>query len=423
MIGVRILAWIVDYALIAGLWLLLSPLGVLGEYVENDNDVSDPCGVIQDQDDDVATCFDLGDKVYFSSLSDTLLQNGVVLVYGVAVLVLWQGLSGRTVGKALAGLRTVDENGQGPGIGKALVRTLLWIVDSQPCGLPLVGLATGLTSTGHRRVGDMAAKTYVVRKTDAGRPVIVPGATPTYGVPAGYGAPPGYGQQAGYGAGYGQQAPGYPTGVQQTAGYPTAPPTADQWGAAPGTPTAPQGGWGAALGGVNPPTAPSGWPGTGGPGAPGGAGAPGQAPATPPTTAAPPTFGAGDRTYGGESPGAPGTVEGPPPAASPESSGERPAVPDTAAAPGTPTAPGEPSDAMAPTEATAPADAAAQGADQSQAPAEATAPASAAAEPAAAQTQSYNPQWDAARGTYIQWDAARGQWLQWDDTAKQWRPI
>jgi uncharacterized RDD family membrane protein YckC len=55
------------------------------------------------------------------------------------------------------------------------------------------------------------------------------------------------------------------------------------------------------------------------------------------------------------------------------------------------------------------------------------APSPAAAEPAggaAAQPQAqYNPQWDAARGTYIVWEPGRAQWLGWDDNAKEWRPL
>jgi uncharacterized RDD family membrane protein YckC len=449
-IGVRILAWIVDFVLIAGLSLLLSPFFFLGEFVPNENNVSNPCSIIRDQDDDVANCIELGDDVYFSSSSDTLIQFGATLAYGVVVFVLWQGLSGLTVGKALTGLRTVDENGQVPGIGRALVRTVLWIVDSQPCGIPLVGFFSGLTTTGHRRVGDMAAKTYVVRKADAGRPVVVPGATPAYGVPTGYGAQPGYGQpQPGYGApvGYGQQQPtGYPTTTQPTATYPTAPPTADQWGAAPGTPAPGQGGWGApgatSPTGQPPTAAPSGWPAA--PGAPGQVPQPAPSPEPSPP---PPTFGAGDRTYAAESPGAPGTVDASQPPTTPLGSGERPAVPmpaatsDTAGGPSGGSSEGDTGaaeSASTPADATgeAPGDQQARAAEATSgetagAPAggETTAPAAAeptqpaAAAQAAAQAQTYNPQWDAARGTYIQWDAARGQWLQWDDTAKQWRPI
>ena len=35
----------------------------------------------------------------------------------------------------------------------------------------------------------------------------------------------------------------------------------------------------------------------------------------------------------------------------------------------------------------------------------------------------YEPQWDAARNTYILWEPNRRQWLGWDDSAKEWRPL
>jgi hypothetical protein len=81
------------------------------------------------------------------------------------------------IGKLLLGIRTVREDGRAAGMGKALVRWLLWIVDGFPYFLPLVGFIVALTSTGHRRVGDMAAKTFVVRKAAMGSPIIVPGLT------------------------------------------------------------------------------------------------------------------------------------------------------------------------------------------------------------------------------------------------------
>ena len=76
-------------------------------------------------------------------------------------------------------------DGTVPGIGKAIVRWLIWIVDSLPV-FWLVGIITAATSTGHRRVGDMAANTLVVRADAAGRPIGTPGmANPA----AAYGAP------------------------------------------------------------------------------------------------------------------------------------------------------------------------------------------------------------------------------------------
>jgi uncharacterized RDD family membrane protein YckC len=50
------------------------------------------------------------------------------------------------------------------------VRWLLFVVDG-PLTLFLCGIITSAVSKGHRRVGDMAADSYVVHRDDAGRPL------------------------------------------------------------------------------------------------------------------------------------------------------------------------------------------------------------------------------------------------------------
>ena len=109
------------------------------------------------------------------------------LALSLLYLVVLQGLTGKTVGKLTTGIRTVREDGQVPGIGKALIRWLLLIVDDFPYFIPmLVGFVCALSSAGHRRVGDMGAKTFVVVKAAAGQPIAVPGLTaaPEYVAPA-----------------------------------------------------------------------------------------------------------------------------------------------------------------------------------------------------------------------------------------------
>lgn len=119
---------------------------------------------------------EINDRVYFN---DGGMTGGGLVFWGLGflLLVVVQGFTGWTVGKLLTGIRVVRADGRPPGFGRALVRWLLWIVDGQPCGVPLVGFITGLTTTGHRRVGDMVAKTFVVRASAAGAPVSVPGLT------------------------------------------------------------------------------------------------------------------------------------------------------------------------------------------------------------------------------------------------------
>ncbi len=81
----------------------------------------------------------------------------VVLYY-----VLFEGLTGRTLGKLITGIRVIDaETGGRPGLLSAFVRTLLRLVD----GIfgYLVGFIVVVNSDRRRRLGDMAAKTLVVR--------------------------------------------------------------------------------------------------------------------------------------------------------------------------------------------------------------------------------------------------------------------
>ena len=101
------------------------------------------------------------------------LAGGVYLLYLILVEWIVQAMTGATLGKAIFGIRTVDEDGNAPGLGKQLIRGVLWIIDSL-CSA-LVAAILILVTKGHRRLGDMAAKTFVVRAGAKGSPIIVPG--------------------------------------------------------------------------------------------------------------------------------------------------------------------------------------------------------------------------------------------------------
>lgn len=101
------------------------------------------------------------------------IAGGVYLLYLVVVQWIVQAMTGATLGKAIFGIRTVDEQGQPPGLGKQFLRGLLWIIDSL-CNA-LVAAILILATKGHRRLGDMAAKTFVVHASAKGSPVVVPG--------------------------------------------------------------------------------------------------------------------------------------------------------------------------------------------------------------------------------------------------------
>jgi len=127
------------------------------------------CDVVNNSADS-SVCIALGSTVYAGTGSDlgvlALLMLAFILVFHV-VLPTFTGFS---PGKGIMGLRVVKQDTmQTAGFGANLVRWLLWIVDAFPFFLPLVGLITGLASSNHKRVGDMAASTFVVHKNSVGQ--------------------------------------------------------------------------------------------------------------------------------------------------------------------------------------------------------------------------------------------------------------
>jgi uncharacterized RDD family membrane protein YckC len=91
------------------------------------------------------------------SVGGSLWMFLVVLLY----YTLLEGSIGKTVGKMVTGIRVVDAEGNPPGYGKGLIRTVLRIIDGLLAYL--VGFIIVLSNDRRRRLGDMAAKTQVVR--------------------------------------------------------------------------------------------------------------------------------------------------------------------------------------------------------------------------------------------------------------------
>jgi uncharacterized RDD family membrane protein YckC len=94
------------------------------------------------------------------------LQGGEALLYVALVLLYYfilESAVGKTAGKALMGVTVRTSQGGRPSAGAIAVRTLLRVVDWLPF-LYLVGFISVL-ATGRRRMrlGDLAAKTMVVR--------------------------------------------------------------------------------------------------------------------------------------------------------------------------------------------------------------------------------------------------------------------
>jgi uncharacterized RDD family membrane protein YckC len=162
--GRRVFAVLVDGVLIFLLASVFYAGAVMGRYNETSppsgTSVDEACGVLSES---YASCVTIGRAVYVST-SSSLSFAPFATVAGFLVLVLLQGLTGATVGKFLVGLRVVDRNGRPPGVLRALLRTVFLLVDALPWVVPLLGWLVALTNTRHRRLGDLAAGTMVVRR-------------------------------------------------------------------------------------------------------------------------------------------------------------------------------------------------------------------------------------------------------------------
>ena len=106
------------------------------------------------------------DESTSTDLSLTSLSTGGsawLLVFVVLYYVLLEGFLGLTLGKLITGIRVVDaETGGRPGLLAAVARTALRLID----GIfgYLLALIVVVNSDRRRRLGDMAAKTLVVRR-------------------------------------------------------------------------------------------------------------------------------------------------------------------------------------------------------------------------------------------------------------------
>lgn len=232
-VGRRIGAWFID--LLIYLVLVVAAVAASGTWetdsVAKPNEQEGQMYCDDWYDDNEGVC-SYSDGTAITIAYDPAFITGAFLFNLVGYIVI-QGLAGGSLGKLAVGLRVVDKDGRQAGIGKSAIRTLLWVVDAITCGFPVVGGVLIVSTKGHRRVGDMAASTYVVDKNQVGHPLAVPGVTAGWpGSPGGY-PPAGYGQAPGYGqpSAYGQQAPTSwqppAAGDQATAGpgaFPTSPP-------------------------------------------------------------------------------------------------------------------------------------------------------------------------------------------------------
>jgi uncharacterized RDD family membrane protein YckC len=116
----------------------------------------------------------------FGGTQYSLVGGGAALFFLLSIAtwflytVVLPGRTGATAGKAVVGVRVVKDDGTLPaGIARNLVRQLLWIIDG--IAFYLVGFITAKVSSRNQRVGDMLAKTLVVKKEFAGGTAAAPG--------------------------------------------------------------------------------------------------------------------------------------------------------------------------------------------------------------------------------------------------------
>jgi uncharacterized RDD family membrane protein YckC len=132
--------------------------------------------VVVEGDDRV--CFATGDTARVATGDDfSQIQQHLwvgLVVVGLLNYVVLSTVAGGTVGKLLFGLRVVTMHGTRAGFGRNLLRWVLLIVDALCCYF-LPGLIVASKSKGHRRIGDMAAGTYVVHRSAEGRLLHIPG--------------------------------------------------------------------------------------------------------------------------------------------------------------------------------------------------------------------------------------------------------
>jgi serine/threonine-protein kinase len=162
--GRRVFAVLLDALVLAVMANALLVAAVVSTYkqvpaVQGSESVASTC----DDFGDVRGCREFGNTIYVSE-GLSLDVAPFALVAGVMMLIVLQGVTGATVGKFLVGLRVVDRDGRPPGLARATVRTVMLVIDAAPWAVPLLGWAVAVTHPRHRRLGDLAAGTMVVRR-------------------------------------------------------------------------------------------------------------------------------------------------------------------------------------------------------------------------------------------------------------------
>ena len=89
------------------------------------------------------------------------LYGFITLIIFIGYFTYFEGKKGQTPGKKALGIKVVGEDGKSIEMTDALIRTLLRIIDG--IAFYLVGFIFVLATEKHQRLGDLAAKTIVVK--------------------------------------------------------------------------------------------------------------------------------------------------------------------------------------------------------------------------------------------------------------------
>lgn len=157
-------AWFIDVVL-CGLAAAVPLLLLADAYSGNEADGGGP---VQWVDGDLAIF--IRDTTIVLRQGEAAIVLGALLAAVLLFVVVLPGQRGWTPGHLAADLRIVRRDGTRAGIFRALVRTVAWVIDILP-GVPLVAYGSVRLTRRHQRVGDLLARTYVVDKRAAGRPV------------------------------------------------------------------------------------------------------------------------------------------------------------------------------------------------------------------------------------------------------------
>jgi uncharacterized RDD family membrane protein YckC len=105
------------------------------------------------------------DPMAAAQLAGASMILGVLgILIGLGYFVYFEGSTGQTIGKKIVNIKVVREDKKPMTYMDALVRTILRVIDAIPFLIPyLLGLILVVVNEKKQRLGDMAAKTLVVK--------------------------------------------------------------------------------------------------------------------------------------------------------------------------------------------------------------------------------------------------------------------